>query len=60
MVLALVFVAGALAACIFDQGDYKGGGRIPVLTASASGSGTDTETPPAPPPPPGGLDAGTD
>lgn len=31
--LALV----SLSACIFDKGDYKGGGHVPLLTATPGG-----------------------
>jgi hypothetical protein len=45
---ALVIVAASATACIFDQSDYKGGGRLdkgataqaPTASTSASGSGT--------------------
>ena len=46
LVLLFAMFAATLAACIFDQGDYKGGGRVPSLTATveneAGPTGTDT------------------
>jgi hypothetical protein len=46
----LVIVAASATACIFDQSDYKGGGRldkgatakVPEPTATPTTSGTDT------------------
>lgn len=57
---ALVIVAASATACIFDQSDYKGGGRLDkgataqAPTASATGSGTGTSPTSTP------FDAGTD
>jgi hypothetical protein len=45
---ALLFLGCGSVACIFDKGDYKGGGRNPTGTASAevdaAGSATSTST----------------
>jgi len=51
--LVILLMSGALVACIFDKGDYEGGGRQPTVTATVSSA---TDTPPPPPGPPG--DAG--
>jgi hypothetical protein len=58
---ALVIMAASATACIFDQSDYKGGGRLdkgataqaPTASTTASGTATGTGTS-------GDLDSGTD
>lgn len=58
----LVLLVASATACIFDQSEYKGGGRLDkgatAATASSSAAPTDTTDPPNPPTP--GQDAATD